>query len=69
MDTTLDAVRLERPHGGVCHAAARWGRLWQLDQVVGQGRGSLGLRLRRQLLRACELCSVFDLDGGAAGPG
>lgn len=33
-------------------AAGRWGRAWQLDAVVGQGRGSLGLRLRRQLLRA-----------------
>ncbi len=35
-------------------AALRWGRLLGVDRVVAQGRGSLGLRLQRQLLRGCR---------------
>ena len=40
-------------------AAGRWGRLLGVDRVVDQGRGSLGLRLQRQMLRGC-------LEGAAA---
>jgi rSAM/selenodomain-associated transferase 1 len=35
-------------------AAARWGSLLGVDRVVEQGKGSLGLRMQRQILRGCR---------------
>ncbi len=35
-------------------AAVRWGSLLGVDRVVEQGKGSLGLRMQRQILRGCR---------------
>jgi rSAM/selenodomain-associated transferase 1 len=35
-------------------AASRWGTLLGVDRVVEQGKGSLGLRMQRQILRGCR---------------
>ena len=35
-------------------AARRWGARLDVDRVVAQGSGSLGLRMQRQILRSCR---------------